>query len=250
MAIPILNPYKEGVSLFTDGLDYIIANIPGSPTYSDLSDTIIDYFNSLPDPPTDGITLIETGMANSVNDYVNSKIAQNQNFGGAEWAMVDAVLCGIKEQSIDSTGDFLDACMEQLTQSDINTISKTSIYAAIGLAKASDAYWKAIVTTPGGWATYINSNAAINYANIPFWTTATFAGTFSGFAQVQAPNMGEANVWNTDGRKFASVIALGSALVLTAGKVIFKWAQRPVVGNFPSVDSMLKGGGGCGCNNF
>ncbi len=239
MAIPILNPYKEGEQLFTDGLDYIIANIPGSPTYSALSDTIIDYFNSLPSPPTEGMPLIITGMANSVNDYVNSKIAQNLNFGGAEASMVDAVLCGIKEQSIDSMGDFLAACMEQLTTSDINTISKTSIYAAIGLAQVNDAYWKNIVTTPGGWATYLNSNAAINYANIPFWNTACVVGTFSGFAQIQAPNMGEANVWNTDGRKFASVVSLGSALVLTAGKVIFKWAQRPVV--TPNVQMIFDG---------
>ncbi len=229
MAIPVLNPYKQGDTLFTDGLDYIIANLPGSPTYDDLSATIEAYLAALPEPP-DELPFIVIAMANSVNDYVNSKNAQNLNFDGSEAAMIDAVFCGIKEQSIDSMGDFFDACTEQLTQSDINTISKTSIYGAIGLAKASDAYWKAVVAAPGAWATYINSNAAINYANIPHWNTAAFVGTFSGFAQAQAPNMGNADVWNGKGRMIAGTVGLSTALVLTAGKVIFKWAQRPVVG--------------------
>ena len=236
MAIPTYNPYKASNTTFTDGLDYIISNLLESPTFDDLNDTIVAYFNSLPDPPGDLIGYMPISNSNTVNDYINSKIAQNLNFNGGEAALVDAVLCGIKEGSIESMGDFLEAAIQQVAEVEgVNTISKTALYGAAGFAQDSNAYWQNVVTTPGGWATYINSNAAINYANIPHWVEATYVGTFSGFAQIQAPSMGEANAFNFQGRSGAGQIAISTALALTAGKVIFKWAKRPVVV--------------CGCNS-
>ena len=230
MAIETYNPYKASNTIFTDGLDYIIANLPGSPTFDDLLTTITAYFNSLPDPPgAEIIGLMPSMMANTVNDYVNSKIAENLNFGGNEWAIVDSVLSGIKGGSIESMEDFLEAALQQVAEATISTPTKTTLYGAAGFAKASFSYWGSVVKTPGSWATYINTNEAINWANIPFWVEATYVGTFSGFAQVQAPNIPDANLFNVQGRMGGGTIAISTALALTAGKVIFKWAQRPVI---------------------
>ncbi len=228
MAIITVNPYKASDPVFTDGLDYIAANIPGSPTLDDLTETIMEYFLSLPEPEDEKLVdAMAFSIPNSVNDYVNWRIMANQNFNATEFALVRAVFYGIKNESIESMGNFLDACTEQVALCKVNTVAKTSIYQAIGLANANQAYWKNIVTTPGAWSTYINSNAAINYANIPHWTTASVLGSFSGFAQIQYPNISGATVFNGQGRSAGGVIAVGSALALTAGKVIFKWAQRP-----------------------
>jgi len=231
MAIPTYNPYKASNTTFTDGLDYIIANLPGSPTLDDLTETIMEYFLSLPEPE-DGklVDAMAYAIPNSVNDYINSKILLNLNFNANGQVIIDSVLSAIREESIDSLGDCLEAYIEEVAKADINTVSKTSLYQAVGIANANQAYWKNIVTTPGAWSTYINSNAAINYANIPNWTSAAFIGVFSGFAQIQYPEVAGADLWNGQGRNAGGVIAVGSALALTAGKVIFKWAKRPVVG--------------------
>lgn len=234
MAIPTYNPYKEANTLFTDGLDYIIANLPTDATFDDVVTQIRAYFDSLPNPPDD-TKVFENISYNSANDYINTRIAQNLNFGANEWAFIDAVLQGIKENGIESLADFFTAAQEQLAEAEINTATKTSLYAALGLTKASYAYWVNIVGTPGDWADYINTNAAINYANIPNWVSATFVSALSGYAQVQSPGIGQSDMFITQGRLTAINTLVAAALAVSAGKVIVKWARRPVIG--------------CGCNS-
>ena len=238
MAIQTYNPFKYQEQLFTDGLDYVITNIPGSPTFDDLADTIIDYFASLPDPmSSDFLTGARIAMTNSANDFINSRIADNLNYDSNGQMLIESVLAGVKYNSIDSLADFFSAAEEQIAMADVNTISKYALYNSLTMAKTSYAYWLAKIGTPGGWSTYFNSNAAINYASLPFWVSSAYVGAFSGFAAAQAPAMVEANLDNSTGRFYGSTMALASALTVNAGKVIFKWAQRPVA--FQS---------GCNCN--
>ncbi len=228
MPLPTYNPYKIANPLFSDGLDYIIANIPADPTYTDVVDTIEAYLETLPDS-FDSVPPLVSVAYNSANDYMNSRIAQNLNFGANEWAFVDAVLQGIKDNSIDSLAEFLAAAEQQLAEAEINTATKTSLYASLGLTYASYNYWlTAVTTTPNAWDTYLNANAAINYANIPHWVAATFVSSLSGFAQFQSPGINQVDILTTS--RFTAIEGLiVGALGVTAGKVIVKWARRPVM---------------------
>jgi len=77
----------------------------------------------------------------------------------------------------------------------------------------------------------VNSNAAINYANIPEWVALSFTSALSGYSQGQAvaTTIGGNGVFNDAGRFLGSALSLQTAIGLTAGKIIFKWAQKPVV---------------------
>lgn len=228
MAILTYNPFKYQEQLFSDGLDYVIANIPGSPTLDQLADTVIDYLASLPDPMgNDTLTGARIAAINSANDFINNRIVQNLNYDVNGLSLIDSVVFGMKENSIDSLADFFSAAEEQIAEATLNTISKYALYNSLTMAKTSYTYWLGVVGTPGSWATYINSNAAINYANLPFWATSAYMGAFSGFAMAQAPSMAQASLDNSTGRFYGANISLATALVVNAGKVIFKWAERP-----------------------
>lgn len=249
MAIESYNPL-EGLGVkFTDGLDYIIAHPPvGDWTFEYLNEVVQEYLNTLDDDGPLG-ALISTLVPNTVNDYINLRIAQNLSANAAQLALIDAIIEGINTNTIDSLDKFWYAANEQLTLSGIDTIDKTSLYAATTLAKASTAYWNNIVTTPGDWGTFLNANAAINYAKIPAWTTATFVGSLSGYAQLKETDVTQTADMGTFFGIFGAFGGLGSALGLTAGLVIFKWAKRPVVNPTGRVDAMLNPGG-CGCGSF
>ncbi len=101
------------------------------------------------------------------------------------------------------------------------------------IARSSYDYWLAKVTTPGDWGTYLNSNAAINYANLPKWAALSFTSALSGYSQGQAEAASIAGngVFNDAGRFLGSPLSLAASIGVTAGKIIFQWAQRPVKSN-------------------
>lgn len=227
MAISSYNPYRDYETLFTDGLNYIVTNLTPPVNYYSITDLVTAYFNSLPTPPgPEQLQAFSRLAINSGNDYMNSRIAANLNYTPTEQAFVESVLGGLKENSIDSYDSFLSDAQEQLARADFNTPSKTALYVALALTRAGNTYWNTVVTTPGNWAAYINSNAAINYANIPHWVSATFAGVLSGFAQIQDPSLPNSSILSSQGRYFAAEGAVWSALGVTAGKVILKWPVR------------------------
>lgn len=229
--MPNYNPYKT--DLFTNGLDYIIANLPGSPTVNQLNETVIAYFASLPDPDPDHQIIMQQTNLFSINNYINQQIAANLNYDAPAWAFIESVISGTKQNTIDSLTEYLLYAQEQLAVADINTPSKNALYIALTNAQGSCAYWQTIVESPGSWATYLHANEAVNYANIPTWIVAAFTGALSGFAQMQEPAVNGATITNAQGRMVGQPMAYGSALAVNAGKVIFKWAKRPV--------------GNCGC---
>jgi len=229
MQFPVYNPYSYIRANYNAGLDYIIANVPTTNcTYADIVDSVIGYAGTLPWPPDEeNIRLIKSITNNSANDYINERIYGNLNFGAQEMAFIDSVLDGLKENGIESLNEFLNACVQELTASSINTITKAPIYAALALAQESYAYWVAVVGTPGDWANYINANAAINYANIPGWAATAFISTFSGYSQIIAVEQTKATTRETEFRVVALEACWVAAIAVVAGDVVVKWARMP-----------------------
>ncbi len=230
MAIPTYNPMSFLEADLTAGLDYMIANLPGSPTFQDIIDTTVDYFNSLPAPPDATlISLLPKIISTNANNFINTKIADTLDFDGNALALVDSVLSGIKDNTIDSLAEFLSNTDEQLatTCSNINSISLNSLYAASALAKGSNAYWQTKALTPGSWSTYLKGNVAIDYSYIPHYVITSYVSALGGYAQaITSTNINMS--FNVE-TKFAQapVLALGTAIAITTGKIILKWPQRP-----------------------
>jgi hypothetical protein len=227
MAIRNYNPYDDFGLLFTNGLDYLIANLPATPTMEDVRDKIYAYFETIPDSP-DGLGQTLAVSLNSSNEYINGQIVKNLNLRRGDWAIVAAILRGIKQNSVISLDtDYWDAAQELLVQSEINTLSKSAIYVSLAMARAATTYWKTVATTSGSWSTYVNTNEAINYATVPYWVEAAFTGSISGYAQTLTLNVTEPTVLTTQLNRLAPWSALVGALAVNTGLVIYKWPKRP-----------------------
>ncbi len=226
------NPFSRVGEQFYNGLDYVINNIPGSPNFDNLNTVTIDYLSTLLGGGGGSINpilgdIVYSILPNTVNDYTNLLISQNANLSQQQQAIAISVLDGINKNTIDTLPDFFDSVDAEIAKTEINITDKTALYIATAIGKSSSKYWENAAASPGNWATYLNGNSAINYANIPFYVTASFVGALSGFSQGQMPNMGGATVLNDVGRTLGSPTSLVSSIGLTAGKVIFKWSLKP-----------------------
>ena len=98
-------------------------------------------------------------------------------------------------------------------------------------AEVSYYYWLGQVNAPGGWSPYLNSNAAINYANIPNWVAAAYVATYAGWSQGQDVNLNYPVPSTQPGIAImlTKTAAMLSALFITSGEVIFNWSHRPTV---------------------
>jgi hypothetical protein len=158
---------------------------------------------------------------------------QNLNFSMAQQSLVDNILSGLSDNTIDSFDNYFDNVDEQIVQADMPDTDKMVFYLASAMARGSYDYWSIQANTlpPGGpWSAYftaVYSTSVSSYVNIPYWVAATFVGCLSGFSQLQMPNMGAATYLNDEGIVYAQLAALVGAIGLTSGKVIFKWAKRP-----------------------
>lgn len=224
------NPYFDYLdSIFREGLDYVIGHAPsGAWTFNDLNKVTQEYvkeafsLGSDPNPIIDNI--LPSIIPNTVNDFTNNKTPDA--FARQRLTMF-SMLNGLKTNSIDSYDSYFNLATEIIVKSKSSNADKAVMYIALAMTESSAKYWKDVVDTPGGWSSHLSSNQANNYANIPYWAGATFKGSVSGFAQIQSPNMFQANPINDLGRSFGLVGAVTAAVALTAGKVIFKWAQKP-----------------------
>lgn len=240
MSITYLNPFSKISTQYSNGLEYLINNLPATPSFDDLNNTTIAYIQTLLDPttiPPDSLNLpmndaLASVIPNSVNDYNNQIIPQNLMMSAGQAEFVASVLQGIRQNSIESLGAFFDEVDNEISQSNMLTINKTSLYMASGIARASYTYWMGVLSTSGheGWTDHLSGSEAINYSNVQIWVSASFLAALSGYAQGQTLAVGGAEVLNVAGRTIGIPLALGAALGVTAGKVIFKWVQKPSIG--------------------
>lgn len=243
MAIFYVNPFERLYPQFSSGLDYVIANYPGSgsPDINNLNNVVVTYIQSLLIPATSPpatltpfvADLVNSIILNSVNDYINTQIDQNLGMSSAQMDLIYSIYDGIKSNTIESLDQYFDGVDELITTTEcISTVDKTPVYMASIIARSSYDYWITTVATPGSWSAFINSNAAINYANIPNWVALSFVSALSGYSQFQKASVSfiGTGISNDGGRFIGSPLSLGASLGVTAGKVIFQWAQRPSAG--------------------
>lgn len=230
------NPFKIVGQQYADGLNYIITNLPVDPTFEQLNDTTIAYISELlsgeeEEPEMSPVikATVDSILPNTVNDYINKQILDNLNLSLSQKNLIVNIYDGLFCNPISSLDDYFISVDQMITESNINTLDKTVIFLAASIAKSSLTYWKEVVenNNPAGWSTYLNSNQAVNYANIPFYIASAYVGALSGFSQAQTPNIGFANVINDAGRIIAVPVAIAGALGLNSGLIIFNWAKKP-----------------------
>lgn len=232
------NPYPKLGQQFKDGLDYIKDNLltpaPPEVTLEEINDSVAEYLQTIFGDEENGdefnilSSLISSLIPASANSYQNNQLFNESFFSETQVILITTIMNAIKSNSVEGINSVLEDAEEEISKSGLSASEQAPLFMAVTYAKASNAYWTEVISTPGNWESFINSNAAINHANLPFWTLATFESALSGFAQVQQLDTPSANLVNTAGRTIAILAALTSTLGVTAGKVLLKFVQRPV----------------------
>lgn len=239
MASRTYNPFQNLGIQYVNGLDYIINNLPTpleDTTFEILNQTLIEYLQSIlsdseePDPVPPIIdNVVYSVLPNITNSYQNSNLFNESFYNPAQLRIVSSVFNTIKNNSIESIGSLLIDVNNEIAQSGLSAIDQAPLFVAIEIGRKSSEYWNTIVTTPPpatNWTTFLNSNPAINTANIPYWVTASIEASLSGYAQIQQLDMSAATALNSVGRAVGGTSAMLAAIGLSAGKVIFKWGKK------------------------
>ena len=211
--IDFVSPYGAIAQRQKDGLDAILVSIgaggPTTVTVDDLMDAVYAYlvsvYTTIGTNPQ-GEESVRATIANAINGYI-------QNGGASPY------LRQLQSVPVTTLITKFDRMADAMVAAPVlkGNASRAQMVLAIGQADAE--YWGAqIASAVNPWASYMFTNAAVNYSSVPYWTDAAMFGAHFDYYQVDA----------TDSNASTSVIisALAGSLVVAAGKVVFGWVPK------------------------
>lgn len=226
----IQNPYHTLGPQLKTALDYIINNMPLSPTFDNLNDAL---FNALfgNTPPTDNLTIVyaKSILPNVYNGYVTTPLTPSLNkegesagrgWSGKQQFVISELFTTLHTTPTEAIPQLLVATDEKIATSGLSFAEQTPLFVATALGKATYEYWLLNIPQPSSWAAYmINPNItpqamdALNYNNVSNWVSAAIQGTLLGWGSINLPKIDFVDM------TAANIGAIG----LAAGKVVFKW---------------------------
>jgi hypothetical protein len=239
MSYKTYNPYPHLGEQFSNGMDYIINNISSSSlevqeiTFDQLNATLMSYlqtvFNYNPENPFAPViqNIALSILPNAANSYQNSNLSNESFYNPQQTMLINSIYNSIRANDVEGMFAVLENANEDIAQSGLSAVDQAPLFIAVEIAKSSYQYWlKNIYNQETNWKNYLNQNAAINVANLPFWITTSMEGALSGFAQIQQMDMHAASTLNSLGRPVAAMMAMIAAIGLSTGKIFFKWVKR------------------------
>lgn len=216
MATSNFNPYPQIGTQLIKGMDNISGVLKPTSTVDDLVNAIYKFIQPIYYPSTDLVPVpnqieqeIKSVAYNIINSY-NSNGYYND--------------CNVEINSIpiNSIDKWLSDIEDSIPTTRIEVEKQTPLLLALEVGKTIYPYWIDKVNTPGTWAPFFQKPDYINYSNIPFWVLASMQGAFIG-ATISKKGLISPT---TDIVSVNIISSLIGALVLGAGKVIFKFTPR------------------------
>jgi hypothetical protein len=212
------NPYSELGVAHTEGLDYVIKNIPANPKLEDINQIVCKFVQKKMNYSESTISNMElySVIPHTYNAFINSDFG---SFNLRQYDMIDIIYLWIKENPIEQIEqviiDFESNVMKHLMMKE-----QLPLLLCSSIAKSSNNYWQTRIYKPDGWEKFFYSEVFINRSNIPFWVLASIQSTLfsSCFGKstyiIQDPPQ-------IAGPLFATTLT--ASIGITAGLVIFKW---------------------------
>ncbi len=246
MAIATFNPYPLLGSQLTAGLDTISGSLTPASTVDELVNAIYNYVQPIYYPSSSGAASpqlqieLKSVIYNIINGY-SDKILAKLPWTGEQLNFISMMIGSITttETPINAIGTRLTDIQDNISDSGLNFDDQTPLLLGMVCEITLYNYWVTKVATPGTWAPFFQTPAALNYINIPFWTAAGTQGALIGANASQQGLIAP----TTDKTTVDIVSALIGALAIGAGKVIFKWVPEIVPRNLvPIASGVLSGG--------
>jgi hypothetical protein len=194
-----INPYSPASAKQKEALDFIITNLPSSPTFEQLNEVLLTaMFGSDPDGLLSGDVapvFLQSALPLVYNGYVNQltigngQLTSNSQLpidnkqmttGGQPLSTVNCLLSiyntqytesqiiiitnllqGIKRVPVESIPDFLSGVEEEIARSGLSYQEQLPLYIAVVCGRSAQEYWLTQIANPTLWAAYLNADAAI-----------------------------------------------------------------------------------------
>jgi hypothetical protein len=247
MQTKVINPYPFIGAKHKEALDFIIANLPASPTFDNLNEVVVSGIftpgTSFPDLNDLFLTLLKTVLPNAYNGYVNGGTSGNKGGTGDEgrgtggntgWAsgewrivnsntkytegqlvIIDKMLQGINRITAEDIGDFLSGIEENIAASGLSFEEQMPLLMATAAGKSDFDHWIPLIEAPGPWAAYLSDNKVFNYLHVTGFVLATVQGALLSYGLVKHPRLQPLDIYS---------VLIGS-VGLVAGKVVMGWTQ-------------------------
>ena len=236
------NPYHTLGPQLKTALDYIIANMPLSPSFDNLNNTLYDaLFGN--NPPSDSLAIVyaksvlpmvynsyivHSGVTSSVVEKLQTidnvprfaAAAQYNQYSDKQYAIIYHLLKAISTTPTESIPQLLITTDEKIAGSGLTLAEQTPLFVATALGKAVYEYWLLNIPQPSAWAAYLvnpgitpQAMDALNYNNVSNWVSAAMQGALLGWGSINLPKL-----------DFVDMTAANlGAIGMAAGKVVFKW---------------------------
>ncbi|MCG3166280.1 MAG: hypothetical protein POELPBGB_02058 [Bacteroidia bacterium] len=221
------NPYNTLGPQLKTALDYIIANLPLSPTFENLNNTLFDaLFGN--NPPSDSLAIVyaKSVLPNVYNGYTAEAATLSvveghlNKYPDKQYKIIYYLLREISTTPTEAIPQLLNATDEKIATSGLTFAEQTPLFVATALGKAVYEYWLLHIPQPSAWAAYMvnpgitpQAMDALNYNNVNSWVSAAMEGALSGWGSINLPKIDFVDM------TAANIAGIGMA----AGKVVFKW---------------------------
>jgi len=224
-----------------EGLNMLIEQLMGGSSSSSASGastkpTLDEFFNALcgieeemvGDVGEDG-GLTDSDPSNpllqilcSIGPYTMSAYCHSnglENYNGMQQSFIQLMQGSIFSVPVESIESRLLDIEDKLSESSLPIEQKTPLFQALSIGRNDLSYWTEKLNNPGLWSPFLNSNYAVNYANLSFWVSASMEGALI-YANRALPTLPPVNT------AVDIIAATVSGVSLVAGKVIFGWVPK------------------------
>lgn len=227
MATITYNPYPEIGQQLTKGLEAIASALTPTSTVDDFVNEIYKFIQPIyyPAPVSKQLEIeIKSVAYNMINAYNNKTLNYNILYGPIQSNIIEMMLGSTTTDHtpINALKSWFLDIEDNITKSNLSIEAQTPLLLTTTCANNLYDYLVAKVATPGVWASFFQTPAALNYANIPFWTAACMEGVLIGANATQKGLIAP----TTDIVSVDIISALIGGLAIGGGKIIFKWVPR------------------------
>jgi len=229
----IINPYDSLSSVFTTGLDTIIAGFSGTPATDELIAAISAYLQSQFYPsgtlPLDQQQQLNAIVGNVFNTYTNSDDQIAKLYTPKQVKVINQFIYDIRNISVNIPNAFYNwslVTMDYLTWSGLTTTEINEIFIVGSVFGPAWGYFYTEIYVPDSdWAPYLDPDTAVNLNNLASWTIASLRGGLIGGKQsiYVTPTTAQQGT----GTPVNMITAIGGGLAATFGEILFNWVERP-----------------------
>ena len=141
MSCNTYNPFPQLGAQFTDGMDYIIGNLPtpvADATFEQLNETLTNYLGTLlgstdPDPQIPPIidNMVYSILPNAANSYQNANLQNDSFYNEKQLILFSTLVSAVKSNDVEGIPTVLDDAGQEIAQSGLSAVDQAPLFAAV-----------------------------------------------------------------------------------------------------------------------